>query len=180
MINTPDLDISSSSLSLVFKGSVNYEVVDSIAQIISDRLEIIEDNINIRKKVFGILIESLQNLGNYIKELKHNDLYFEYDTSSIMFMIDTIKEGYLVVTGHFIQQEKAEFLKEKIEKIKSLSLVEMKNEYNEVLQSHDYNRFDDLPILDIALKSNGLIDCHLEKINEDLSFYCLKTTIQKV
>ncbi len=56
------------SVALFFKGNVTFELIDSIIMIVSSRLEQLENDVNVRKRVYGVLTECLQNLCNHIEK----------------------------------------------------------------------------------------------------------------
>lgn len=173
------------SISMIFKGSVTFELIDSIIMVISNRLEQIEENINTRKKVFGVLMECLQNLGNHVdntntpNETKNKD---EYDPASVLFMIDSIEGSYRILTANFIPNRKVEGLKLWIEEINALNPEELRKKYNEVLQNNEFSSKGGggLGYLDIALKVGEKMEYRFQKVNEEFSFFTFQTTIKKV
>lgn len=167
------------SISMIFKGSVTFELIDSIVMAINDRLDRIEGNINTRKKVFGVLIECLQNLGNHVDGESFQDN--EYDSNAVLFMIDSIDGGYRILTANFISTEKVESLKEWIEEINSLSKEDLRKKYNEILQNNSFNTKGGggLGFLDIAMKVGQKLDYSFQQVKENISFFTLQITINK-
>lgn len=172
------------SISMIFKGAVTFELIDSIIMVISNRLEQIEENIKTRKKVFGVLMECLQNLGNHVEdfnapnEVKAVD---EYDPSSVLFMIDSINGGYRILTANFIPTSKVEGLKIWIEEINSLSPEAQRKKYNEILQNNEFSSKGGggLGFLDIALKVGEKMEYNFQYVNEEFSFFTFQTNIKK-
>lgn len=168
------------SISMIFKGAVTFELIDSIVVAINDRLDKIEGDINTRKKVFGVLIECLQNLGNHVDRENYNSMT-GYDPNTVLFMIDSIDKGYRIVTANFIPNEKVEGLKEWIEEINSLSKEELRKKYNEILQNNSFNikGGGGLGFLDIAMKVGQKLDYGFQEVNENFSFFTFQITINK-
>lgn len=173
------------SISMIFKGVVTFDLIDSIIRGISNRLDQIEENINTRKKVFGVMIECLQNLGNHVDNINSMEkakVTGEFDLSSVLFMIDTIEGGYRILTANYISNHKVEALKRWIEEINSLPPAALRKKYNEVLQDNTFSSKGGggLGFLDIAIKAEGKIDYKFQPINENFSFFSFQTTIKKV
>lgn len=172
------------SISMIFKGSVTFELIDSIILVISNRLDQIEENINTRKKVFGVLMECLQNLGSHVDDINASNeakSFNEYDPASVLFMIDTIDGGYRILTANFIPSNKVEGLKIWIEEINSLSPADLRKKYNEVLQNNSFSSKGGggLGFLDIAIRVGGKMEYHFQEVNDEISFFTFQTTIKK-
>jgi hypothetical protein len=174
-------ELHPNTISMTFKGSVTFELIDSIILVISDRLEQIEKNINTRKKVFGVLIECLQNLGNHVELVDNGVTCPEYDTNTVMFMIDTVEDGYNIVTANFVPKDKMYKLKGWMDEIKQLSKEELRKKYNEILQNNTYNSKGGggLGFLDIALKVGQNLSYHFHQINDDFFFFTFQITVKK-
>lgn len=168
------------SLTMIFKGAVTFDVIDSIITVISQRLEQIESNINTRKKVFSVLMECLQNLGSHVDKIIEEEKGADgIDKNSILFMIDSLEDGYRIMTANFIPTEKVESLKAWIELINSLSREDLKKKYNEILQNNTFSSKGGggLGFLDIAVRTGKKMDYTFEAVNEQFSFFTFQITI---
>lgn len=166
------------SMTLSYKGAVSFELIDSILQIISIRLEYIEQDITIKKRVYSIMIECLQNLCNYIEKV---DKTSNYDPSCAWLSIENQPHGYTINTGNFIQKEKINKLKCFIDKINNCSDDERKRLYNKVLMNEEFNSKDGdgLGLLDIARKTKGKLNYNFQTVDEDCSFFNLEVNIER-
>jgi hypothetical protein len=174
-------ELHPNTISMTFKGAVTFDLIDSIVMVISDRLEQIEKNINTRKKVFGVLIECLQNLGNHVELVDHTTHCADYDTNTVMFMIDTVEEGYNIVTANFVPKDKMYKLKEWMDEINTLTTVELRKKYNEILQNNTYNNKGGggLGFLDIAMKVGQKLNYNFHQINDDYFFFTFQIIVKK-
>ena len=55
---------------LAFKGSITSELLSSVFQIMESKMEDLKDAPKIRKRVFNVLVECLQNLYHHIDEFE--------------------------------------------------------------------------------------------------------------
>jgi hypothetical protein len=168
------------SIKLSYKGTVTFELIDSILQIISNRLDVIEGNINIRRRVYSVLMECLQNLSLHIEEHKEEE-ELEYDCKSAILTIENVVDSYIISTGNFIQNKKIPVLKDWLDQINNSSIEELKLLYNRILTNNTYNTKGGggLGFVDIARKINGKLDYQFEQIDENFSFFQLEVQIKK-
>jgi hypothetical protein len=174
-------ELHPNTISMTFKGAVTFDLIDSIVMVISDRLDQIEKNINTRKKVFGVLIECLQNLGNHVELVEHGNGCPEYDTNTVMFMIDSVEDGYNIVTANFVPKDKMYKLKGWMDDINRFSKEELRKKYNEILQNNTYNSKGGggLGFLDIALKVGQKLNYNFHQINDEYFFFTFQITVKK-
>lgn len=181
------------SISLSFKGTITVELIDSILTIISERLEKIEDNVGTRKKVYGVLLECLQNLCMHVdaKETVNEDenennedkSMFEsiYDAKSALFMVDSNEEGYQIVTANFIPSEKVAPLKKWLEELNNFSKEELKELYNKVLRNRTFSEKGGagLGFIDIARKVSHKMNYDFKSVDDVNSFFSLNIEVSK-
>lgn len=172
--------MKSDSIALTFKGNVTFELVDSIIIIISDKLDALEPNLNVRKKMYGILTECLQNLCNHTDDKAAIDI-IDFDIKSVAIAIKTTEAGYLIETGNFVQNEKVSFLKRRIEEVNSKDKEGLKALYNEILTNKVFSDKGGggLGFIDIARKSGEKLDYVFEQVNTHYSFFSFKIIINK-
>lgn len=169
------------SIALFFKGYVNFELVDSIIMIVSDRLEHLENDVTTRKKVYGVLTECLQNLCNHIE--KSDDLMplGDYDTHSAVIMVDSDNDAYFIKTGNFVTNKRVDELKRTFDEINTLSKEELKDRYNKILSNKVFSEKGGagLGLIDIARKSGKKLEYSFEKVDDKFSFFSFQITIGK-
>lgn len=166
------------SLQLSYKGTVTFELVDSILHIISCRLDVIEENISIRKKVYGILMETLQNLCNHIEN--HNGSK-DYDFACAILTVEMENDTYSITTGNFIVNSKVQELKNWLDEINDCSAAELKQLYNKVLTNSNYSSKGGggLGFIDIARKSSNRLNYEFAQIDARNSFFTLNIRIKR-
>lgn len=168
------------SIKLSYKGTVTFQLIDSILQIISSRLDVIEDNINIRRKVYCVLMECLQNLTLHIEEIEKLSTP-NYDSSCALLTIENDNDGYIISTGNFVKNDKIELLKGRLDEINNCNLEELKTLYNKILTNNTYNAKGGggLGFVDIARKTNGKLKYDFIEVDKDYSFFHLVVKIKK-
>lgn len=164
------------NIMLSFKGNVTSELLTSVLQIMESKMERLNEPSKIKKKVYNILVEALQNLYHHMDK-SADELTYEYNT--VIFMIGKVDEVYCIYTGNYIKNENAEKLKSRLDKINSLDEDELKAHYKEVLNNGMMSEKGGggLGMIDIARKSGQKLDYEFQKVNDDLSFYSLNIKI---
>lgn len=129
---------------------------------------------SVMKKVYNIMIESLENLTKHA--LKN-----EGDKFPAMFVLGKDDEFYYLATGNKINESDVPVLKEKLDKVNSLSPEGLREWYNEILTSDsglNEKGGAGLGIIDMALKSGNKFHYEFEKIDSDHSFFTLKIKVE--
>ena len=165
---------------LSFKGDVTSELMTSILQIIEQRMDDMNEAPRLRKKVYNVLVECLQNLYHHIDEVPSETAKNGTDRSAI-FMVSLNPKGYSITTGNYILSEREESFKDRLERINSLTKEELKEMYKEVLNSE--GRSDKggggLGMIDIARKTGNKLNYDFATLNDKYSFFSLNINVEE-
>jgi hypothetical protein len=162
---------------LSFRGEITSDLLTSILKILESKLDHSGDEPKLRKKVYNILVECLQNLYH------HNDaagMNLQNGDNSSLFLIGRNSESnYRIITGNYILNTNVEGFKLRLDKINSLSKEDLKAFYIDTLNNEEYSGKGGggLGMIDIARKSGHKIIYDFKKINEQFSFFSLIVTI---
>jgi predicted DNA-binding protein (UPF0278 family) len=165
---------------LTYKGNIDSDVINHILDTVEDRMVEVNENSRLRKKVYNVLVESLQNLFHHVDKVPED---FE-DQTSEKFGLLTIKktsDGYRIVTGNFVQSENVEKLEEKIKRINRSSHEEIKELYKFILnhQRISAKGGGGLGLVDIARKTGNLLDYSFIEYNDKYSFFYLNILVNE-
>jgi len=164
------------NIMLSFKGNVTSELLTSVLQIMESKMEKLNEPNRVKKKVYNILVEALQNLYHHLDKKGENDPKAH---STVIFMIGKDEQAYSIFTGNYILNVNAEKLRLKLEKINSLDADELKAYYKEVLNNGMMSDKGGggLGMIDIARKSGQKLEFDFQKVDDDYSFYSLNINI---
>lgn len=164
------------NIMLSFKGNVTSELLTSVLQIMESKMEKLNEPNKIKKKVYNILVEALQNLYHHLDKQPDSA---PQGHNTVIFMIGKTEESYSIFTGNYISNDNAEKLKSRLEKINSLEPEELKTYYKEVLNNGMMSDKGGggLGMIDIARKSGQKLDFDFQKVDEEFSFYSLNINI---
>ena len=165
------------NIMLSFKGEVTSDLLTSILQIMESKMEVLDESPKIKKKVYNILVECLQNLYHHIDE---DDALTAANEKTALFMIRKSDDGdYSIMTGNYIVNENVNHLKSKLDKINSMDKEELKDYYKEVLNNGEMSAKGGggLGMIDIARKSGRKLDYSFVNIDDKFSFFSLIVNI---
>ncbi len=166
---------------MAFKGNISSELISNVLEVVESRMDDYSENSKIRKKVYNVLVESLQNLYHHIEVLP-DDMQRSMNQNSECWSLAANQDKYKISTGNFITQDKVDVLKNKIDKINSMGKEELKDMYKFIL---NHQRLSEkggggLGLVDIARKTGNKLDYTFEKYNDTYYFFNLDVFIDFV
>jgi hypothetical protein len=165
------------NIMLSFKGEVTSDLLTSILQIMETKMETLDEPPKIKKKVYNILVECLQNLYHHIDE---DDKQTAQNEKSALFMIRKNEEGeYSIMTGNYMAVENMDLMKTRLDKINSMDKEELKVYYKEVLNNGEMSAKGGggLGMIDIARKSGKKLEYNFADVDDKFSFFSLNVKI---
>ncbi|MEX0986986.1 MAG: SiaB family protein kinase [Bacteroidales bacterium] len=163
---------------IAYKGNVSSELISNVLEVVEARMDDYSEASKIRKKVYNVLVESLQNLYHHIDVLPP-ELQKKFDKKFGILVVSRVKEKYKISTGNFIESKHVAQLKGKIDKINSMNADELKDMYKFIL---NHQRLSDkggggLGLVDIARKTGNKLDYTFHEYNSEYSFFNLDVYI---
>ena len=172
------------NIMLSFKGEISSDLLTSILHITESKLDRIEEDSKVKKKVFNVLVECLQNLYHHIDEMPADNsngspAEEETELKSAILMIGRESGAYYIMTGNHILNDKIEGLKKKLDDINAMTREELKAHYQDVLSNQGFSNKGGggLGMIDIARKSGQKLVYNFQPVNETSSFFSLHIKI---
>ena len=167
------------NIMLSFKGDITSELLTSILQIMESKLDTLNEEPKVKKKVYNVLVECLQNLYHHMDEQQVEDN--NNRVRAAIFMIGKVDNQYNIITGNYIQNQNVAGLKARLDHINTLTKEELKDYYKQVL---DNGMMSDkggggLGMIDIARKTGQKLNYSFMPIDELLSFFTLNIKISQ-
>jgi hypothetical protein len=165
------------NLILVYEGEFTQEITKSVLSMAERNMDSIGEESNIKRKVFNVMVECLQNI---VKHYEENDGSGNKNHSAV-FIIGKHKDQYIITSGNPIPVNKIDILKTKLDQINSLDKEGLKNLYKEIIKNNDLSDKGGagLGFVDMARKSGQKLDYDFEKIDDQTAFFSLQTTISR-
>jgi hypothetical protein len=173
--------MESDKILLSFKGDVTSDLTASILHIIEQRLIEMDESPKLRKKVYNVLVECLQNLYHHIEDAV-DTVVVDPDKRSAIFTIGLNNQGYSITTGNYIDTSKVERFSSQLKRINSLSPDDLKQFYKEVLSNEERSERGGggLGMIDIARKTGKKLNYDFIPVSDNLSFFSLNINIDNL
>lgn len=165
------------NIMLSFKGEMSTELLTSILQIIENKLDRFGESSKVKKRMFNIMVECLQNLHHHIAK---PDPSAGKDIPSVIVMVAKNVTGYSIITGNFVEGNEVNQLQNRLEEINSMNKDEIKELYKSVLANGEMSEKGGggLGMIDIARKSGEKLDFGFIPFGENKSFFSLNVKVK--
>ncbi len=162
-----------SAIEYVYIGEFTTSITDSILSLAELNLETSNDSIKLKKRVYFILVEGLQNI------TRHQQYDPQLAQYSGLLVIQRFDDTFVITTANHIANEDIPKIKSHIDKINSLDPKELKEYYREILAQQHFSSKGGagLGLIEIARKSGNKLLYSFDKINDQYSIFYLQTII---
>jgi len=161
-----------------FRGAITAELITDVLSTVEQKLEEINENPKLKKKVYNVLVEALQNLFHHIDIPPDKEL-LQLDDRFAIFFLSKIDDSYRITTGNFIKMEKYQILKDRLDQINYLSQDELKSLYKLILNNEEFSDKGGggLGMIDIARKTGNKLKYTFFDFNKDYNFFSLEVIV---
>ena len=170
--------MTTNNVILIYDGEFNQDVVKTVLSMVEKNMEIIGEQMGIKRKVFNVMVECLQNIVRHAEDrLKE----VPDDAISAIFMIGKDGDVYKVSSGNRIQQSEVGDLDDKLKYINSLDKDGLKQLYKDILQNSNLSDKGGagLGFVDMVRKSGNAIDYEFSKIDDEYSFFSMTAKVSR-
>lgn len=160
------------------KGEVSSDFINSVLDLIEKKMLEYNEHPKLKKKVYNVLVESLQNLFHHVDSVPEG--FSESSSGKFgLLVISKCKGNYRIITGNFILNDKIEKLEEKIKRINRSSAEEIKELYKFILNHQKISEKGGggLGLVDIARKTGNKLGYKFEHFDQMQSFFYLDIII---
>ena len=170
-----DIDqmMSDNELILAYRDHISEETVQQLLSITELKLVQSGEEKKLRKRVFNILVECLQNIVNHSAKSEEKE-----DIPSIL-LIGRHDSDFFIVTGNRIENSQIEGFEKKVNEINSWNHSSMRDIYSEKLGKSKYSEKGGagLGLIDIYKRSGRKLKYSIEEIDERISFLSLHISV---
>ncbi|TAG52966.1 MAG: hypothetical protein EAZ27_11600 [Cytophagales bacterium] len=168
-------DLSQQKIMLAFEGGFTQNLTKNILSLAENRLNQEKEHISVKKKVFNVMVECLQNISKHAGGVSKPEDWLNEG----VFIIGRDDYGYFLISGNFIGNENIEELEAKITEVNKLDKNGLRELYMNKLVEGELkaNSTAGLGLIDIARKSGNKLIYKFEKIDDSRSFYSLSTYV---
>lgn len=161
---------------LIWSGHFSADVGKEVLSFTETKLSEEDVDMVLRRKVFSILVETLENVAKYSPGHETEEKY-----GMPVAMIRLNGRIYLLTTGNLIPNDKVAALKEKLDTINKYDKAGLKELFKKALvdQSFDSESTGNLGLIDMARKSGNKLLYQFDKVNDQYSYYMLTVKVDE-
>lgn len=166
-----------------FVGPISQDLLTEIGDVLEQKMAMEKASKSAILKVFYLVVEKAQNIIHYSAEkvTVENSNGGQKEMSVGIILVGIEDSQYYVITGNMIKNPEVAVLSEKLNRVKGMSKSDLKKYYLTQRRKGPDNansRGAGLGFIDIAKKASKPIEFHFEKIDDQFSFFSIKTVIQ--
>jgi hypothetical protein len=139
--------------------------------------KLVEEDVelNLRRRVFSILVEILENVSKYSPGKEPEE---QFGMSVAMIRMED--EVYTLTTGNLIQNKDVEDLKGKLDIINKFDKIGLKELFRKSLSGQSINSVStgNMGLIDMARKSGSKLVYQFEQVNNLYSYYTLSVKVE--
>lgn len=167
------------NLGYIYRGLFTQNITDSIISLTETNFDAINESSKVKKRVFSIMVECLQNITRHQTEF--NELKVEESDTNGIFVIQNKDNSYYITTGNVVNDSAIPKLTEQLNTINSLEKDDLKAYYKKILEDGTVSNKGGagLGLIEMARKSGNKLNFAFKKINSELSYFYLHTSISK-
>jgi hypothetical protein len=160
---------------LIWSGHISSDVGKEVLSFTETKLAEEDFELNLRRRVFSILVEILENVAKYSPGREPEEKF-----GMPVAMIKLEDEVYSLTTGNLILNENVEHLKGKLDTINRYNKVGLKELFRKSLsgQTISSDSTGNMGLIDMARKSGSKLVYQFEQINELYSYYTLTVKVE--
>jgi hypothetical protein len=163
---------------LTYEGDFTQETTKSILTMAERNLESSGEESSIKKKIFNVMVEALQNIVKHSEDKREKD---EVSSHAAIFLIGHARSKYSIMSGNPVRNENVSNLKNALERINSLDKDGLKELYKDIIKNTSLSEKGGagLGFVDMARKSGEKLEWAFVPIDNESSFFCLKVNIAR-
>jgi Family of unknown function (DUF6272) len=161
---------------LIWSGHFSSDVGKEVLSFTETKLSEADVDSVLRRKVFSIMVELLENVAKYSPGQEPEEKY-----GMPIAMIRLTGGIYSLTTGNLILNDKVASLKEKLDTINSFDKTGLKELFKKSLveQRIDSDSTGNMGLIEVARKSGNKLSYQFDKVNDKYSYYMLTINVEE-
>ncbi len=180
LINEQYSQLLAKEIIIAYDGGVTHQVMKAFTSLVEEKLEAEMENETVRRRVYHIMVECLQNINRHAEALYPDDSGEHYPGRGAL-MVSKSKGYYRVITANVIRKTHVDELRSFLEKINDLSEDELNELYKQQLMEGKLSSKGGagLGFIDIRRKTANKLEFVFIDNNQDTSFFLFNVIISR-
>ena len=166
--------MAQNNIYLIWSGHITPELGKEVLSFTETQLSENEVESNQRRRVFSILVETIENVAKYSPGVEPEEKY-----GMPIAMIRLKDKSYLLTTGNLIPNDQVKSLRQKIDMVNKYDRAGLKELFRKSLsdQTSEGDSTGNMGLIDMARKSGNKLLYEFERINDQYSYYTLTVKV---
>lgn len=167
-------ELHSMGINLVYLGEFTHDITKQFTSFTENNLNQKKEEKNIKKKVYHVMVETLQNLGRHSDESSD-----EGGSGKGLFMIGQKEESYFIITANKVSMENKMDLEQAVNEVNSSSPEELKEMYKKQIRGGELSVKGGagLGLIDIARKTGKKLEYQFLPLDDENFFFIFKVEV---
>jgi len=165
---------------LAYDGDVTHQVMKAFTSMVEEKLEKEQEKESVRRKLYHIMVECLQNINRHAEAFYPDDDEDHYPGRGAL-LVSKSKNHYRVITANIIRTYQVEELRNFLERINHMSVDELNELYKDQLMEGSLSSKGGagLGFIDIRRKTTNEMVFNFTEKDENISFFLLNVKISR-
>jgi len=163
---------------LVYEGEITHQITKAFTSLTETNMQIEAEANSTQKKVFHVMVESLQNIGKHADSLDGKE---SAKDGRGVFVLCKNDNEFTITTGNIVKSDNVKSMTDAIEKVNSLDKDGLKQLYKHQIKEGRLSNKGGagLGFIDIAKKTGNKLYYKFTTINDNYSFFVLTSKITR-
>lgn len=172
-------DMIKKGFTLIYEGEVNHQITKTFTSMADENMEKVSEDDSVRKKVYHVMVECLQNICKHAEDAEQNDSAF---SGNGIFIVGRDEKAYHVISGNQVGADQKEKIMESIDFVNSLDKDKLKELYFKKLKEGSLSDKGGagLGFIDMVKKTGHKLEYHFNALPDGEYFFILKSTISRI
>ena len=155
-----------------YHGDLNSNLITSLLHLVEEKMEHMNTDLKVKKRVFNVMVEALQNLYHHAEQVNGA-------MKRVAIAVAGKNDVFYVATGNLIDAKKADQLKDSIAKVSQMDQEELRDMYLHQLNNGALSSKGGagLGIIDLARRAEGQLEYKFIETQEDQYFFTLNVKV---
>ncbi len=165
---------------LSYRGPLSFGTVNELLATIEKRLQQLEESVTIRKRVYNILVECLQNVAHHSATISEDLATTPHRDAEVL--VTSEDSAYTIRTTNLVSDTDLKKLKAKLEEVTELTSGQLREHYEQTLVNGSFTQQGTagLGFIDIARRSGGKLKYGFQSMGTEYSLLNLSITVARV
>ncbi len=173
-------DLERQRVMLSFKGELSPDLITALLDIVERKLDLIEDDAKVRRRVFNVVLECLQNLFHHNNgRARSEGTNGRSEDPQGVVMIAQSGKGYSVITGNAMAKGEVSGLKGRLDRVNGCDPGQLRDLYKSTLGDGSFTPAGGggLGLIEMARKSGGKLEYGFVPLDNESAFFSLNVNV---